>query len=264
MNRALKQEHILRLRTQIAAIERRPALTDTAPAAQRPRGLFVTPAGFVQELYADETRNGAALLGFALGLARPLLTRQRPALVFFQLGHESQESGLPYGPGLRALGFEPENLVLVRTTTLVELLWALEEAICCKAVAVAIADVGGSPKLLDFTISRRLSLRAQASGATVLQLRYGLLREASAAQLRWHLAPAPSAPMPFDPRAPGPPRYLASLEKGRLAGFGTRFLLDWTDHGFQHIEPDRAGTDGRAALSQPLPADLGHRLSQAG
>src|SRR5690606_31798639 len=105
---------------------------------------------------------------------------------------------------------------LIRAATITELLWALEEALACRAVAAVIADLARPHKALDFTASRRLALRSAASGGSLFLTRYGRGREASAARYRWRVVPRPSRPAPWDARAPGGPRWRVTLEKGRL------------------------------------------------
>lgn len=218
------------LRAQIAALEQRPVLADSGAflaerqgagtasgkAAGNPLALLSPPAGLLHEVFADEQRLSGAALGFTLGLARSQLSRDRQAILYLQLAGEAQELGLPYGLGLAAFGIAPDALVIGRIAGITELLWAMEEAIACRAVAAVIADLGTQPKALDFTASRRLGLRTAAAGTSSFLIRYGCGREASAARLRWHVAPAPSGEQRFDPRAPGPPRYAVELEKGRL------------------------------------------------
>jgi protein ImuA len=262
-----KQQRLAALRASIADIERRPALAEArAVPRQDEVGFPVLAGGMLQEVFTDERRNGGAALGFALAQARGLLTPVRQAVLYLQMLAEAQEMGLPYGPGLASFGFDPDALVLIRPANITELLWAAEEALACRAVAAVIADVAGQPKILDFTASRRLSLRADASGATLLFLRYGAWREASAAQLRWHLQPALSAEMEFDARAPGQTRWRARLEKGVIAGRQDQeWLLEWRQNGFESItnpKPDADGLTGGAAVPESLPAQLGHRLLQ--
>jgi protein ImuA len=278
MQDVARQHNLSALRARIAAIEKRPLLAGPAGSGDREvnrgvRGwaaLLAPPAGLLHEVYADEPRNGGAALGFALGLAKGLLTPERPALLMLQLAHAAQDLGLPYGAGLSGFGIAPEALLLGRLANLPELLWAIEEAIACRAIAAVIAEVPGEPKALDFTASRRLSLRAASGGASVLLLRHGQTREASAARLRWRVTPAPSLPPPFDAAAPGSPRWRVTLEKGGLpqrAAGGNTILVDWTEHGFAPAVDDSA-EDTRAlprpAPSGALPAALGDRLSQAG
>lgn len=269
MSGLAKQERLAALRASIANIERRPVLAEPVRAPDHGVGQFIVPApGLVQEVFADERRNTAALLGFALGQARSLLTPVRRAVIYLQVLAEAQEMGLPYGPGLATFGFDPDALVLIRPANMIELLWAVEEALACGAVAAVIADIAGHPKVLDFTASRRLSLRADAGGTSLFLLRYGAWREASAAQLRWHLMPALSAATPFDARAPGETRWRARLERGVIGDRQNQeWLLEWTEHGFQIVDDRRgrpAGSVERSALSGTLFADLANRLSEAG
>ena len=279
MHNVVREQRLADLRTRIASIEKRPLLAEGAAllgnrarGAARHEAALRAPAGLLQEVFADEQRNGGAALGFALGLARGLLTPARPAIPGLQLGHEAEEAGLPYGPGISSFGLDPGQLILGRLANPAELLWAVEEAIACRAVAAVVAEVLAAPKALDFTNSRRLALRAASGGASVLLVRYGQQREASAARLRWRISPAESQAPPFDARAPGKARWQVVLEKGRLgAGLleaGLEFRLDWTADGFQPADRGEAA-GGRRDQSRPAvhgaaSATLGDRLSQAG
>lgn len=282
----LARHDLAALRLKIAALEKRPLLAEgAAMLAERlgkaandaseladPLELLAAPAGLLHEVFADEQRQSGAALGFTFGLARQLLTSERQAVLYLQLSGEGQELGLPYGAGLQQFGIDPANLVIGRIDNMTELLWAMEEAIACRAVAGVIADLASHPKALDFTVSRRLSLRAAAAGTSAFLVRYGRGREASAAKLRWRVSPAMSGEMPFDPRAPGLPRFQIEIEKGRLGdktqrAEGKTMLVDWTENGFVSVDPKR-----RTAIavrrttppSRPVAAPLGHRLSQAG
>ena len=265
-----RQQRLQTLRDTIAQIERKPALRQAAARPQGETDQFPRlGGGLVQEIFADENRNGGASLGFALGLSHQLLGPTRPVLVYLQLVSQAQEFGMPYGAGLFSSGLTPEQMVIVRPADMVELLWAAEEALGCRAVAAVVAEVGGSPKILDFTASRRLSLRAQASETSIFLLRYGRGREASAAQFRWHLHPQTSAEKPFDARAPGEARWRVVLEKGEVGSGGgpKEWLLSWQENGFDIIDsaaPREHIPQGGAALSQPPSPPLGHRLRQAG
>lgn len=273
----LRSETVESLRARIAALEKRPALAgDGLPAASAepafgPLDLLAGSAGLLHEIFLDDRRGAGAGFGFSLGLARPLLTPTRQALIYLQLTSQTQEIGFPYAPGFEQLGIDPENLVLCRVDTLTELLWATEEAIGCRAVAAVIADVPGHEKDLDFTVSRRLSLRT-AGGASAFLLRYGAGRESSAAKLRWRIAPTPSLADLFDPNAPGPPRYAVTIEKCRLGARaqkleGRSFDLDWVENVFviaKQARTGRAFAPRRTTASGAEPALVGHRLSEAG
>jgi protein ImuA len=268
-----RRQRLAALRERIADIECKPAL---AEARARPdlrqgdKSLADFPhfaGGLLQEIFTEEHRNAGAPLGFALGQARGLLNGQKLAVVYLQLAGEGQLLGLPYGPGLDHFGFDPAALVLVRAADMAELLWAAEEAVACRAVAAVVADIGGRARLLDFTASRRLSLRAAGAGSSIFLLRYGAERAASAAQLRWQVSPARSGRRRWDAGAPGPQRWRVELEKGAGFTHHAAWLLEWTENGFAATRPadDDAGQSRRSApFPRAVPARLADRLSQAG
>ncbi|WP_108396693.1 hypothetical protein [Devosia submarina] len=261
-----RQQRLAALRDCIADIERKPALAQARVEVESRTGAFPQFGnGLLQEMFTDEPRNSGAVLGFALAQAKGLISTQRPALIYLQLADEGQKLGLPYGPGLLSFGLDPDRMVLVRVANMAEMLWAAEEALACRAVAAVVADIGSHSKLLDFTASRRLSMRSAATGGSIFLLRYGLGRQTSAAHLRWRLSPVPSAPPPYDSKAPGPPRWRAELERGTLIKHQASWLLGWTDDGFATFELERPiddGLGGGAALPRAVPAQLADRLSQ--
>jgi len=259
------QQRIAALRDTIADIERKPALAEARALVENETTGFALPkGGLLQEVFTDERRHAGAALGFALAQARSLLNRQRPAVIYLQLLKDSQEVGLPYGPGLLSFGFDPGALVLVRAASMAELLWAVEEAVACRAVAAVVADIAGHQKILDFTASRRLSLRAASAGSSIFLLRYGTWREASAAHLRWRLTPMLSVRKRFDPLAPGAPRWRAQLEKGALFK-QTEWLLGWSKNGFTTLDAGRRHANSVAAAPPfplALPANMANRLPE--
>lgn len=256
------------LRARIDTLEKRPLLAERAAVSATP-AFFAMSGGIVHEIFADQVRDTGAALSFALGQARPLLTPERPALLVLQLAKDNLDIGVLYGAGLKSFGIEPDNVVIGRMENPVDLLWAMEEAIACRAVAAVIADIATPMKALDFTASRRLSLRSAAAGSSTFIVRYGREREASAAHFRWRVVPASSAPNPFDARAPSGARWHVQLEKGRLGSRrdAVEWTLDWTGNGFATVEPqqtrDTAQPSGNATLPGAHPAALGDRLSQA-
>lgn len=261
-----QQQRLAALRETIADIERKPALAEARLRVETREGQFPSFAGgLLQEVFTDDPRNAGASLGFALAQARGLLTARRVAVVYIQLASEAQQLGMPYGPGLIHFGLDPAALVLVRPANTTELLWAAEEALACRAVAGVVADIASRQKLLDFTASRRLSLRAAEAGSSMFVLRYGQWRESSAAHLRWHLQPSRSERKRYDERAPGGPRWHVRLERGSLIRQHAEWVLGWTENGFSSVTP---GYDEQprqpATLPGIVPAHLAHRLPQAG
>ncbi|HWA17778.1 MAG TPA: hypothetical protein VG757_02175 [Devosia sp.] len=262
-----KHQALASLRARIDMLEKRPLLAERAIPSNAP-AFFALPGGILHEIFTDQIRDTGAALSFALGHARKLLSAERPALLLLQLAKDSLNIGVPYGAGLKSFGIEPDNVVIGRLEDPVDLLWAMEEAIACRAVAAVIADIATPMKALDFTASRRLNLRSAASGSSTFIVRYGREREASAAHFRWRVLPASSAPNPFDARAPNGVRWHVQLEKGRLGSRrdAVEWTLDWTGNGFATVEPQGDATQpaGGAALPGAHPAAMGDRLSQAG
>jgi protein ImuA len=263
-----QQQRLAALRETIADIERKPALAEARVRVEHHEGEFpVLRGGLLQEIFTDERRNAGALLGFALAQAKGLLTQQRLAIIYLQLTEEAQKLGMPYGPGMLSFGFDPDALVLVQASSVADLLWAAEEAIACRAVAAVVADIGSHSKLLDFTASRRLSLRSAAMGGTTFLLRYGQGREASAAHLRWRLSPVQSGHRRYDAKAPGLPRWRAELEKGSIIKNQTEWLLGWTENGLATFTAQRHGADrhlGSPTFPRNVPAPLANGLPQTG
>ena len=258
------------LRERMAAFD--PAPTLSSPATS-PQGFLAVPPGYLHEIFAPTRMDTGAALGFALGQARTFLSPERPGVLVLQLRSELQEAGVPYAPGISGFGLEPDHVTFVQAESVTELLWALEEELACRAVGTVIADFAHPHKALDFTASRRLSLRAADSGVSVFLLSVSKAREASAARYRWRIAPILSRTMPFDARAPGPPRWRVVLEKGQVragrpAGAeGETYLVDWTGNGFALADigsKERPRIIPGAAIPGAISAVLGDRLSQAG
>ena len=258
------------LKEKVAAFDTRPMLAGT-DSDSVPPGLLATPRGYLHEVFADTLVNTGAAFGFALAQAKGMLSGARPGLLILGLKSDTQELGLPYALGFRTFGLDATAFVLIRTDSITELLWAMEEAIACRAVGAVVADVATPYKALDFTASRRLALRAAASGASVFLVRYARDREASAARYRWRVEPQLSQSPPFDERASGPPRWRLTLEKGsfgrKAAPEGERYLVDWTENGLVLADigsRDIARPPALAPVSRPHPAALGDRLPQTG
>lgn len=263
-----QQQRLAALRHTIADIERKPALLEPRQRLERTTNAnFPTlPGGLVQEVFTDALRDGGASLGFALAQAKTLMSARRPSIFYVQLAAEGQAFGLPYGPGLDWFGVDPARLVIVRTADMTEFLWAAEEMIACRSVAAVVAEVKGEPKLLNFTASRRLSLRAGTSKASLFLLRYGQQRESSAGHLRWRLTPHRSGRNAHDGRGLGASRWQVRLEKGRIAGNQVDWSLEWTKNGIAVFSSSQAAPFRRPAtpFSRAAPALLADRLSQAG
>jgi protein ImuA len=140
--------------------------------------------GALHEIAAAGEAHVAAAAGFALGLA-PSGAR----LVWITEDMALAESGAPYGPGLDAFGLRPERLLTVAAAYTRDLLWAMEEALRCRAVATVIGELRHGE--LDAIAVRRLSLAAGQNGALALVLRASPPHDASTAATRWIVSAAP-------------------------------------------------------------------------
>lgn len=170
------------LRERIRHLERCGAKTDLAPeslAIGTPAVDGALPGGglpraALHEILGDD--GGAT--GFAAWLAARLACDGR-AILWCRRG------GDLYGPGIRALGLEPERLILVRGGSDTDVLWAMEEGLRSGCLAAVLGEAeAASP-----TAARRLQLAAESGGVTGFLLRSG--RGAGAAcpaVTRWQVA----------------------------------------------------------------------------
>ena len=134
------------------------------------------------------------------------------------------ENGALYGPGLDAAGIAPEQLITVAAARGRDVLWAMEEALRCRAVGVAIGEVRARD--IDQVATRRLSLAAAAGNALGLFLRTAPNDDPSAAATRWIIGAAPSASPAGRGRGIGSPRLTARLVRNRRGQLGT-WIVEW-------------------------------------
>jgi protein ImuA len=192
-----------------------------------PRSLHeIKPEAFQTGLAAGAW---AASLGFALRLAARRLRalEGRPQLLWCWPSALAREIGLPYGPGLSFLGLEPSSCLFVETQRASEALWAMEEGLKSKAVALVI----GVLQEARLTPARRLSLAAGAQGTPCLIVTDGRTSAAGATATRWRVGARASAIHPFETSATGALRYAVSLERcreGSLAAQVSPQLLEWS------------------------------------
>lgn len=134
--------------------------------------------------------SGLAASSAAAALAQRFLARGG-ALVWCRNTTLSGELGEIYGPGLARFGLDPERVILVRCGNEREVLWSFEEALRCRGVACAVAEIGSR---LDLLTSRRLQLAVEAGGGAGLALRpVEPDPSPNAALTRWRAEPMPAA-----------------------------------------------------------------------
>src|SRR5499426_1097534 len=198
-------------------------------------------AGALHEIAAAREAETAAASGFALALAarRTSLRGAPPISGLPAIGSDARahndesavsvltpgrnvlwiaedlslaENGAPYGPGLEQAGIAPERLITVAAARARDVLWAMEEALRCRAVGMVIGEM--RPRGIDQVATRRLALAAAAGNALGLILYTAPDHGPSAAATRWIIGAASS--LDAERRhGVGPPRLLAHLVRNR-------------------------------------------------
>lgn len=200
--------------------------------------------GRTHEFFAATEEEGAAA-GLGLILAR--LAAGDAPLLWLRTVAAGRAGGMPYGPGLAALGVDPERLVIGVMADDAMLLRAAVDALRCPALGALVVELRGRAPLLDLTASRRLALAAEASGVTAFLLRLGGDPAPSAADTRWRVAAAPSLPLPGN--GPGMSAFDLSLLRRRAGRDGLNWRLVW-DNGRGMFEESGGGRDERHDLGQ--------------
>ncbi len=142
------------------------------------------------------------------------LGRGRRPVLWVQDRASRRQNGRLYGAGLRGMGFG-RAILRVEVGHPREALWAMEEGAACAGLSAVVGEIHGAPRVLDFTATKRLALRAEVSGVPVWLIRSGDPGGLSAARERWRLRAAPSEVHPFDSRAPGAALWEAELFRAR-------------------------------------------------
>lgn len=107
-------------------------------------------------------------------------------------------------------------LLLMRLSHPRDVLTAAEEALACRDLGGVVAEIHGNPSALNFTATRRLAVRAEASGVPFWLVRHAAgAPEASAMRDRWRVTALPAGPHPDDPSAPGDPCWRVELFRSR-------------------------------------------------
>lgn len=128
--------------------------------------------------------SGLAATSAVAAFARRFLSRGG-ALVWCRSALVADELGELYGPGLARFGLEPDQVIVARCADEGEVLWSFEEALRCRGVACAVAEIGR----LDLLVSRRLQLAVEAGGGAGLVLRAEPDPAPNAALTRWRAKP---------------------------------------------------------------------------
>jgi len=239
------------LRQRLQTLQKSTGLGPGAPDAVMPFGIETLDCalggglahGALHEISAPGEAHLSAATGFALGLAASARN-----LLWIAEDRTLAENGVPYGPGLDLFRLKPERLLTAAVGHRRDLLWAMEEALRCRALGAVIGELRGGA--LDPVAVRRLSLAAAESGALALLLRAQPADDASTAATRWIVGAAPSADGKHF--GPGAPRFAAELIRNRRGPLGS-WILEWRDQDERFI---------LATPIEPVAAPARHRPRQ--
>jgi protein ImuA len=192
--------------------------------------------GALHEIGPAAPLQGGAATGFAMALAARALGGRSQA-VWIQPDFTVTEAGALYGPGLDLMGLSMGRLVILRVPRPRDALWAMEEALKCRAAAVVVAEI--AREAADLTATRRLALAAREGRGLGLILHPNVMSwnkplcsqpicyHPSTATTRWEVASACGARDRFG--GLGPITFALSLVKNRRGRTG-QWRLSWDHH----------------------------------
>jgi protein ImuA len=129
-------------------------------------------------------------------------------------------------------GLSAARLLVLRVPRAPDVLWAMEEALRCRALACVVAELTGDGAEAGLTATRRLTLAAregmsgQNSGFGLL-MRHRVNLAPCAAVTRWQIAACPSQPDGYG--GLGRARFDLTLRKNRRGPVG-RWIIEWDHH----------------------------------
>lgn len=220
------EQQLSRLRGAIATREAQ--LEDARPLALGVAPVDAALGGglagaTLHEISAATPLHLGAAAGFALALAALANEPGKETLVI-ATDFDSRETGALYGPGLDQFGLATERLLIARVARPVDALFAMEEALKCRALSAVVAEFAEPPGL---TATRRLALAARDGGGIGLVLRHRPSDAPSVARTRWQAAAAPSLADEFG--GLGRTAFTLSLLRNRRGPCGT-WTLTWDHH----------------------------------
>jgi protein ImuA len=219
------EQELSHLRRVIATSEALPEAARLLPLGVAPVDAALgggLPCAALHDLSAAPMHHGAAA-GFALALAARAHEPAK-ATLWIATDFGALETGTPYGPGLDQFGLDTGRLLVARVARPVDALFAMEEALKCRALATVVAELPDAP---DLTATRRLILAARDGGALGLLLCHKPNDAPSAARTRWRIAAAPSQPDEFG--GLGRTAFSLSLTRNRRGPCGNWTLI-WDHH----------------------------------
>lgn len=170
-------------------------------------------------------------------------------------------TGRPYQPGLpRHLR---HRLIHVVAETAEDTLFALEEGVRCRDLAFVIGEIYGNPKVLGFSVSRRLSLAVERHGVPFWLVRINAARDLGTARMRWQARSASSPRPRRNGQAPGMASWRAELFRARNHPPGEWILCDDGNTLFA-TQVGAESSAGQIATGTPAPPHPGDMADASG
>lgn len=183
-------------------------------------------AASLHEIAPATSRDFGAATGFAFALAARAAKGGGDTLCI-QTDFAAIESGNIYGPGCDLFGLQTKQLLILKVSRPLYALWAMEEALKCRALASVIVELPNDGSIADLTATRRLTLAAREGGGLGFLLRHRPSSLTSSVETRWEVAAAPSRPDQFS--GLGRTAFVLSLTKNRHGPTG-RWPVIWDHH----------------------------------
>jgi protein ImuA len=191
------------------------------------------PVGTVHEFLSASPEAAAATNGFIAGLLGQLM-RQKHACLWI-----SRRRTL-FPPALKVFGVDPHQVVFVDAVQEKDMLWLVEEALKCEALAAVVGELHE----ISFTASRRLQLAVEQSRVTgLLHWQYPRAVTTTASVCRWRISPLASW-QEEDMPGIGFPCWQVELLKIRNGKPGT-WQLGWKAGQFLHYTKHTTTTASR-------------------
>jgi protein ImuA len=219
------------------------------PAIDAALGGGLARAGLHEIAPAGPAHLGAAA-GFAFAISALAVAQERagrPALVI-QTDYGALEAGALYGPGLDCLGLPMARVIVLRVPRPIDVLWAFEETLKSRGVAIVIAELPEAGGAADLTATQRLTIAARSGGGLGLLLRQKSSPLATAAMTRWQVAAAPSTPDQYG--GLGRTAFDLSLTRNKRGRCG-RFVVCW-DHPVHVFTPPHVFTPDHVFTPQTV------------
>lgn len=231
----------------------------------------IAVAGTMVEIRSARMQDAGAASGFAFALSRLLDGRngtpRRSLLIADPFA--SRETGLLYAPGLADFGLEAGEVIHALPRRIEDALWLADAALSSRAFSAVLLEMHGNPQKFGLTESRRLSLKARATGGTLFLLRQSGEEEASSASLRLLVEPAPAMARVLSDGSLlggsiGHPVFRVLAEKSRSSGVFALFL-EWIIHDcrLKPLSPASFAIPSGSAYPGDLLTPSGHRQAGA-